>query len=212
MVTGLAVTAVAATLGAGLGPWLPSAARRFCITSRPTGFRFRIGSAVALSALFTVVGLRFGTQPLALAFVVLAVAGVLVCTVDLAERRLPNAIVLPTTAVVTAILAVVSLMQGRPAGAIGALAGAVGMFALYLLLTLITPGGIGMGDVKLASACGAALGCLGLGSWLVGLAAAFLLNGIAAIAALALRRTTLRGSLPFGPSMIAAVFIAVTLS
>lgn len=204
--------AAAAVIGVGLGPWLPSLARR-CCTSRPgLGAPARILTTAALVALLAVVAVRFGLHPQALGYSALAVAGVVLSVVDVAERRLPDILVWPTAAVTALLLVAASLLEGDPAGAVGTLAGAVALFALYLALALITPRGIGMGDVKLAAACGAALGCLGLRTWLVGLAAGFLLNGIATIVALALRRTTLRGSLPFGPSMIAGVFVAVALT
>jgi leader peptidase (prepilin peptidase) / N-methyltransferase len=204
--------AVAAVIGAGLGPWLPSLARRYC-TSRPRlGARSRILAAVALAALLAVVAVRIGPHPPALGYVALAVAGVVLSVVDLVERRLPDVLVWPTAVAVALLLVAASLLEGHPTAAIATVAGAIGLFGVYLVLALITPRGIGMGDVKLAAACGAALGCLGLRTWLLGLAAGFLLNGLAAVVALALRRTTLRGSIPFGPSMIAGVFVAMALA
>jgi leader peptidase (prepilin peptidase) / N-methyltransferase len=204
--------AVAAVIGAGLGPWLPSLARRYC-TSRPRlGARSRILAAVALAALLAVVAVRIGPHPPALGYVALAVAGVVLSVVDLVERRLPDVLVWPTAVAVALLLVAASLLERDPVGAIGTVAGAIGLFGVYLVLALITPRAIGMGDVKLAAACGAALGCLGLRTWLLGLAAGFLLNGLAAVVALALRRTTLRGAIPFGPSMIAGVFVAMALA
>ena len=204
--------AVAAVIGAGLGPWLPSLARRYC-TSRPRlGAPSRILAAVALAALLAVVAVRIGPHPPALGYVVLAVAGVVLSVVDLVERRLPDVLVWPTAAAVALLLVAASLLERDPIAAMATVAGAIGLFGVYLVLALITPRGIGMGDVKLAAACGAALGCLGLRTWLLGLAAGFLLNGLAAVVALALRRTTLRGSIPFGPSMIAGVFVAMALA
>jgi leader peptidase (prepilin peptidase)/N-methyltransferase len=204
--------AVAALLATGLGPWLPSVARRFCISSPRFGTGSRILAAVALAALLAVIAVRLAPGLLALGAAALAVAGVVLSLIDLAEHRLPDAVVWPTAAVVLLLLVAASLLEGRPNAAIATLAGAVALFAVYLVLALITPRGIGMGDVKLAAACGAALGCFGLKAWLLGLAAGFLINGAAAVAALLLRRTTLRGSLPFGPSMIAGVFVALALS
>lgn len=204
--------AAAAVIGAGLGPWLPSLARRCCTSHPRLGAGSRILATVALVALLAVVAIRIGPRPAALGDAALAVAGVALSVVDLVERRLPDVLVWPTAGAVVLLLLAGSLLEGSPIGAIGTVAGAAGLFAVYLVLALITPGGIGMGDVKLAAACGAALGCLGLRSWLLGLAAGFLLNGAATVVALVLRRTTLRGSLPFGPSMIAGVFVAMAFA
>lgn len=204
--------AVAGVIGAGLGPWLPSLARRCCTSHPQLGVRAGILATVSLVALLAVVAVRIGPQPPALGYLVLAVAGVVLSVVDLVERRLPDVLVWPTAAAVVLLLAAAALLELRPLGAVGAVAGAIGLFVVYLVLALITRGGIGMGDVKLAAACGAALGFLGVRTWLVGLAAGFLLNGLASVVALALRRTTLRGSLPFGPAMIAGVFVAMALT
>ncbi len=204
--------AVAAVIGVGLGPWLPSLARRYCRSRPGVDARARILATVALVALLAVVAVRIGLHLQALGYVALAVAGVVLSVVDVAERRLPDVLVWPTAAVVTLLLVAASLAGGRPLGAVGTAVGAIALFAVYLVLALIARGGIGMGDVKLAAACGAALGFLGLRTWLVGLAAGFLLNGLAAVVALALRRTTLRGSIPFGPSMIAGVFVAMAIT
>jgi leader peptidase (prepilin peptidase)/N-methyltransferase len=58
---------------------------------------------------------------------------------------------------------------------------------------------------------GLLLGWFGLNAWLIGLLAAFIVGGLIAIVALVLRRVTLRGSIPFGPSMLVGAFIALLL-
>ena len=83
------------------------------------------------------------------------------------------------------------------------------MFAVYFVLALISPKSMGMGDVKLALVIGLLLGWFGLNAWLIGLLAAFIVGGLIAIVALLLRRVTLKGSIPFGPSMLAGALIAL---
>ena len=56
---------------------------------------------------------------------------------------------------------------------------------------------------------GLLLGWFGLNTWLIGLLAAIVVGGVMAIVALVLKRVTLRGSIPFGPSMLAGALIAV---
>src|SRR4029450_13613592 len=84
-----------------------------------------------------------------------------------------------------------------------AVAGAMAMFAVYFLLALIAPSSMGMGGVKLPLVIGLLLGWFGLNAWLIGLLAAFVVGGVIALIALALRRVTMRGSIPFGPSCVA---------
>ena len=50
------------------------------------------------------------------------------------------------------------------------------LFVFYLLLALVYPAGMGMGDVKLSGTLGMALAWLGWGEWLVGSFLAFLLG------------------------------------
>ena len=90
-----------------------------------------------------------------------------------------------------------------------AFGGGVVMFTVYFLLALISPSAMGMGDVKLAALVGLVLGWFGLAVWLIGLLAAFVVGGVIAIIALVLRRVTLRGSIPFGPSMLVGALAAV---
>ncbi|MCE9515077.1 MAG: A24 family peptidase, partial [Mycobacterium sp.] len=87
--------------------------------------------------------------------VVWAVAGaavlgwaVALSVVDLRERRLPNVLTLSGAAVITAGAAV----AGRGTAA---LLGGLALSALYLVVHLAAPSGLGAGDVKLALALGA---------------------------------------------------------
>lgn len=88
---------------------------------------------------------------------------------------------------------------------IARLIGAAAAGGILLLLYAITRGrGIGFGDVKLAAALGLAF------AWpdsvvLVGLA--FVIGTLAALPALALRKTALKASVPFGPFLAIAAIV-----
>jgi leader peptidase (prepilin peptidase)/N-methyltransferase len=77
----------------------------------------------------------------------------LLSAIDLRCRLLPNAIVLPTTAVVLA-----AQIAFAPGDAGQWLAASAGAGALLLVPALVRPAGLGMGDVKLAALMGAMLG------------------------------------------------------
>jgi leader peptidase (prepilin peptidase)/N-methyltransferase len=83
------------------------------------------------------------------------------------------------------------------------------MMLLYLLLALVYPAGLGLGDVKLAAPLGLYLGWLGWSSALVGLVAAFLVGGLVGIVLLASGRAGRRTAVPFGPSMLVGALLAV---
>jgi leader peptidase (prepilin peptidase) / N-methyltransferase len=128
--------------------------------------RWRVAAACAL--LFALVPLlRFGIGADGLLGVFFVAVLAVLAIKDVEERRIPNVIVLPATALVLAAVAV--LHSGRLVEAI--LAGAAAA-AFLLLPSLIARGAVGMGDIKLALLLGVALG--------KGVAAALLLGCLAA--------------------------------
>jgi leader peptidase (prepilin peptidase) / N-methyltransferase len=122
---------------------------------------------------------------------------------DVRERRLPNLLTLPGAGVI--LLGAAAAGRGWPA-----LAGAAALTAIYLMVHLVTPAGMGAGDVKLAIGLGALAGCFGAGVWF-----------LAALAAPALTATwatmgRLFGgaraeAVPHGPSMCVATAAAIGL-
>lgn len=205
----------AVVAGASAGWWPLFRWIRGNLRSSTAGSGIRIASAVTTAATFGLIAWRFADAsgwPLLPVLLVLAAAATVLAIVDLVELRLPNAVIVPTLVAVALLLVLASWLTGEWQRLLWALAGGVGMFAVYLVLALISPKSMGMGDVKLAAPIGLLLGWWGLGAWFIGLLAAFIIGGVAALVALALRRVTLRGSIPFGPSMLAGALIAVLLA
>ena len=120
---------------------------------------------------------------------------------DIAERRLPNRIVLPAFAVVLA--GQVVLFPDRTLEWTFAALGAALILALPLL---VNPAGIGMGDVKLALLLGAALGSAVVAALVVASFAA------AAYALLLLARdgrAARRAAMPLGPFLAFGAIVAL---
>lgn len=138
-----------------------------------------------------------------------AAASISLALIDLEHRRLPDAIVLPSLAVVAALLALAAILLGDWGRLVSALAAAAALFALYLLIALVYPRGIGGGDVKLAPLIGAVLGFSGWAAVAVGAFAGFLLGAVFGIALMALRRATLKTGIPFGPFMLSGAWIGL---
>jgi leader peptidase (prepilin peptidase) / N-methyltransferase len=105
------------------------------------------------AALATVAVARLGADAHGLLAAATVAVLVVLSAIDLRWRLLPNAIVLPATALVLA--GQIALAPGDAAQWLGA---SVGAGALLLLPALVRPGGLGMGDVKLAALMGALLG------------------------------------------------------
>lgn len=200
---------VAAILGAVLG-WWPLAAwtQRSMQGERMPRRTVRIAGAAITAVTFGALALRFGLTWILPALLAFAAASTVLTLVDLAEKRLPNAVIFPTLAAVAVLLVPATWASGEWIALTWAAAGSAGMFVVYFVLALISPSSMGMGDVKLALVIGLLLGWFGLTAWLVGLLAAFVVGGLAAIGALLLRRVTLKGSIPFGPAMLAGALIA----
>jgi prepilin signal peptidase PulO-like enzyme (type II secretory pathway) len=121
----------------------------------PWPARVRWGVVLPLPALMAIAGWRFDA-PQAAAVSVLVLA-LLICTAtDLLKYRVPNAVTYP--GIVLALAADVFMPDGEIMEAV--LAALLGG-GLFLVLSILTRGGIGLGDVKLAVLIGAGLGLPG---------------------------------------------------
>jgi leader peptidase (prepilin peptidase) / N-methyltransferase len=87
--------------------------------------------------------------------------------IDVRTRRVPNKIVLPATAIV--LLAQIAIAPDRWFEWVIA---SLATFVVFLVAALLNPGGLGMGDVKLALLLGAALGWSVLAALIIGFLAA----------------------------------------
>ena len=141
---------------------------------------------------------------LALAFVCLTLA-----VIDATTRLLPNRITYPAFPVVLGLLLVASVGLGDLGRLARALLAALAVGAFFLALALISPRGMGLGDVKLAPTLGLALGWLSWGTVAVGVFAGFLLGGLAGLAAILLFGLTRKSLLPFGPWLVTGALLGV---
>ena len=144
-----------------------------------------------------------------LAFLYLAAISVVLALIDLDVHRLPDVIVLPALGIGAVLLGTASVLRGDSVALIGAGAGAAALFFFYLAIALVKPGGMGMGDVKLAAPLGVFLGWLGWPTLIVGTFAAFLLGGSVGAVLLLTKRATRTSRIPFGPFMLAGAWIAI---
>jgi leader peptidase (prepilin peptidase)/N-methyltransferase len=166
-------------------------------------------TAVTLAA----VVLRFGLSPVLPAFCYLAAAGVPLAFIDARQRRLPDALTLPSYPACLLLLGVAApFLPGGPGRFVHALIGMAAAVAFFGLLLLVSPAGIGLGDVKLAGPLGAYLGWLGTAAFVTGLLAAWLLAAVTAIGLLLARRATRKTEIPFGPFLIAGTLGVVLAS
>ncbi len=145
------------------------------------------------------------------AYLHLAAVSIVLALIDLDVHRLPNVIVLPSYAVGAVLFVVAAVLQGDLIPLAVAAAGAGILFALYALAAVAYPGGMGLGDVKLAGVLGLHLGWLGWGTLAVGAFAPFLLGGVFALVLLVLHRVGRRSGIPFGPWMLAGTWVGIAV-
>lgn len=207
LIAGWALIVGCAGAGAVAGFFLFRLAGRDSRTLLPA--RWRPVLAWLTGVLCGLVAWRLGWSWELPAFLVLAVFGVLLGAIDLRTKLLPNALVLPFLGAAAALLAAAAWFTGNWSGLLGALLGAVVMFAVYLVLALISPGGLGMGDVKLAGVLGLYGGYAGMTPWLVTMMGGFILGSIAAVGLLVFTRSSGKQTFPYGPMMVAAALAAV---
>lgn len=180
---------------------------RYSLVELATGVAF-VG--VAWWSIDTWVGMGpIGAYALTVAFLYFAAISIALALIDFDVRRLPNAIVLPAYPVMLVLLLIASVCCAQWDAMLRAGIGGVALFAFYLLLRLIRPGGMGGGDVKLAGVLGIALGWIGWGALIVGAFAGFVVGGIVGIALMVGRHAGRKSAIPFGPWMLVGAWIGI---
>ncbi len=172
--------------------------------------RTDIGVLAITAVVFAALALRLGLSPALPAYLFLGAVSVTLAAVDIRTQRLPDSITLPSYPVAIALLGIAALFV--PQGLrhlLVALAGMAGLYAFYLVLWLISPKGLGFGDVKFAGVLGLYLGWLGVDALLAGAFLGFLLAGVYGAAAIVAGRATRKTQVPFGPFMIAGALLAI---
>lgn len=129
--------------------------------------------------------------------------------IDVDTHRLPDKIVLPAYAVLAVLLTAMSAASGDWWALVRAGIGMLVLLAVYFALAVAVPGGMGMGDVKLAGVLGLVLAYLGWGPLAVGAFGGFALGAIFAIGLLAARRAKRGSGIPFGPWMLAGAWLGI---
>lgn len=195
--------------GIPLGVLPPTGRCPYC--RRAVGPRTGLVEVVAATVLAALVWRIGGGLPL-LAYAWVAGCGIVLGFVDAAVRRLPDQL---TLAAGTGILVLLGLaaVTADQVGRYGVAATCgLALTVAYLGLVVLSPGGLGPGDAKLAFVLGLATGWYGWATALHGALAGLLLASGYAAALLLLRRVGRRDQLPHGPAMLTGALAAVLLA
>ena len=159
--------------------------------------------------LFALVGARIGWDWALPGFLLFAWMLLVVAVIDARTRKIPNRLTYPLIPALLVLLALAALLNGEPGWALRALLGGVAAFAALLVLALISPRGMGMGDVKLAAVLGLYLGKAVAPAMMLALVFG-VLGGLAVMARKGVadgRRT----KVPFGPFLALGALIAFVI-
>ena len=163
------------------------------------------GTGLAFVGAVFVVGLTW-LLPAALFFVAVTIT---LTITDLEHKRIPNRILYPSVPVAIVLLGLGALAESRTDDLLRGLLGALVYFLGWFAISILTRGGFGMGDVKLAFFLGLYLSFESWGTLIVGAFLAVLIGGVIALALLATRRKGRKDQVPFGPSLVAGAWIAL---
>ena len=171
----------------------------------------RITTAAVTAVACAAFAAHFGSTLSLPAFLFLAVLAVQLARIDVALHLLPNPLVLILLTGGLLLLLLPGLLGKQSDDFLRSVLGALILFAGYLILGLISPGGIGMGDVKLAAPVGLYLGYLGWSQLLYGGLSGFVLNGLVTVIVLGRKGRDKATEVPHGPSMLGALTLVALL-
>ncbi|HXZ95143.1 MAG TPA: prepilin peptidase [Dehalococcoidia bacterium] len=184
---------------------------RYCQASIPRRI-FWVELATAL--IFALLCWHYQLSPELGIMIFYACLFIIIFVIDLEQGLILNKVVYPgmVVALLLSLLPQSWLTQPswltimiKPGIASAALGGGIG-FALFLLIAVVSRGGMGWGDVKLAALIG-----LATGFPLVFLAIIMgaILGGIVAVALMIARRRNFKGTIPFGPFLALAAMVTL---
>ncbi len=203
---GPAMAATSIAVPAGHWPWQEKSAWVLGgpATARRRGLMTLGGSAV-LGSLAGVIGWR----PALLAFLVMGIIGLTLAVIDLEHHRLPDRLVAVGAIGSMALLTVDASVTGSWSSLTRGMLCAAVAFVVFFGMALITPRGMGFGDVKVAALLSLHTGWL---SWeLAGIAllAGFVVGALTSLALVVARRVTLQTAIPFGPALLMGSWLVV---
>ena len=129
-----------------------------------------------------------------------------IALIDLRHRIIPNKLTYPAL-VVFAVVILLAWLIGDAADPVKAALGLLLFGGGIFVIAVISPGGMGLGDVKLAAVIGLVLGSLGLRFVGVSAGATIVLGGLGALIALAMGRG-MKSKIPYGPYLAAGAVVA----
>lgn len=164
---------------------------------------------LANAALWVGLAFHFGRSWELPAYCALASGLLALSLIDLDHFLLPNRVLYPTGFIVSGLLVVPAAADSRWDTLLRAGLGGLAAFAVFFVIHIISPRGMGFGDVRLSFVLGIALGWLSWGHVFLGLFLGFLLGAVVGGFLIVTKLRTRKEPVPFGPFMAAGALIAI---
>jgi len=209
-----ALTLTDGAVGVLLGPWLAATTVRLACrdpAAGPSGRRVVVTTVLAGAAVAAAPTLA-GERPATVALAWFGAAAVVLGGVDLSAHRLPDRVTYPTVVVCATMLATDAVVTGDWAALLRAGAAAGVAFALATAARLLSPGGLGGGDVKLLGLLGLVLGWAGWGVLMAAVFAGLLIGALGSLLLIVAGRAGWRTRVPFGPPLLVGAYVALALA
>lgn len=213
--------AVGALTGALLGPataatsiavpdghW-PWQGKSGWVLGEPARARRRVLMTVAGTAILGSLAAVVGWRPALFAFLVMGVIGATLAVIDLEHHRLPDRLVAAGAVGSMASLAVDASVTGSWSALVHGLLCAAVAFVVFFGMALISPRGMGFGDVKLAALLSLHTGWLSWELAVIALLAGFVVGALTSLALVMTSRVTLQTAIPFGPALLVGAWLVV---
>lgn len=194
-----------AALGAGLGPLV----RRFMTQEDRRSSSILIGLVTAI--VFGLLAWRVSNWADLLGYSVFAAFGIAVSVIDIAERRIPTRLVLPAYPMLVGLFGTTAFLQRDFGGASRSVIGLLVLPAFYVVLALVSHGGVGAGDVRLAGPVGWVMAWHGWTTLVAGTLLAFVFASLASLTTIVWRSATRNSRVPFAPAMVIGALATIVL-
>jgi leader peptidase (prepilin peptidase) / N-methyltransferase len=201
----------------GLGALIPIVgALRACPSCGEKPRRRELVGEIVTAGLFVAMSIQIHDPLVLLAYLLFSAFIVAVSAIDLEHYRIPDRIVFPMLAISVPAIIAISFSKDVPEAITRALLGGVTFFGVLLVFHLISPRGMGFGDVKLGLVLGLYTGWLALdlieAPYLAIIALFFgAIIGVVVGLVVALSRGR-KAAFPFGPALCAGACLVVLFS
>ena len=163
---------------------------------------------LATGVVFALLAWHYGLSPALGIMIFYACLFIVIFVIDLDHGLILNKVVYPSmvVALLLALLPQPWLTQWIVTGiANAAMGGAIG-FGIFLLIAIVSRGGMGWGDVKLVALIGLAIGFPLI---FLAIIMAAILGGVVAVAMVIAKKRQRRQTIPFGPFLAVAAMITL---